>query len=197
VLTKKQIKNLKDIKLDLGCGHNKQSGWIGLDKAKIPQVEIVHNVESLPWPLNDESCCMILMSHLMEHLDPKNILNIFNEAWRVLRPYGQLLVATPYAGSYGSFLDPTHTRNGYVPDTFNYFDPSHNLYSIYKPRPFKVVSCQYALEGNINVIMEAIKGLKEPTVVTKKRGIKNGKRRCADRGLCSDCGGDCKEGGKK
>lgn len=101
------------IKLDLGCGFNKQEDFIGMDRRPVEGIDIVHDIEDLPWPLEDNCCKLILCSHLLEHLNPKYLVDIINEAWRVLAPDGKLVIAVPYAGSFGAYQDPTHVRPGF------------------------------------------------------------------------------------
>jgi len=64
------LKKNSGIKLDIGCGDNKQPGFVGMDYRDLPGVDIVHNVELFPWPLPDESVILSMCSHLVEHLDP-------------------------------------------------------------------------------------------------------------------------------
>jgi len=64
------LKKKSGIRLDIGCGQNKQSGFIGMDYAAYPDVDIVWNVEQFPWPLPDESVLLAVSSHLVEHLNP-------------------------------------------------------------------------------------------------------------------------------
>ena len=56
------------IRLDLGCGANKQPGFVGMDIRALPGVDIVHDVEDIPWPLPDGCCMAIMASHLVEHI---------------------------------------------------------------------------------------------------------------------------------
>lgn len=68
--TDELLKQNSGIRLDIGCGENKQPGFVGMDYRALPGVDIVHNVELFPWPLPDESVVVALCSHLIEHLDP-------------------------------------------------------------------------------------------------------------------------------
>ena len=63
-------KNNLGIKLDIACGRKKQEGWTGIDWQDLPGVDIVHNIELVPWPLPSESVSMSVAAHIMEHLDP-------------------------------------------------------------------------------------------------------------------------------
>lgn len=58
------------IKLDIGCGANKQDGFVGMDIRELSGVDIVHNIEQFPYPLPDESCSMVIASHVLEHINP-------------------------------------------------------------------------------------------------------------------------------
>jgi|GEM_PF-849394 len=58
------------LSLDLGCGPNKQSGFIGMDIRPLEGVDIIHDVEKFPYPLPDECCALVRASHVMEHINP-------------------------------------------------------------------------------------------------------------------------------
>lgn len=82
------------------------------------------------------------------------LMRFMDECWRVSRDDGQLAVVLPYAGSSGFYQDPTHA-SPITEATFFYFDPSHqsNLWSIYKPKPWKIDLSAYQANGNIEVIL--------------------------------------------
>ena len=97
--------------LDVGCSDHKSAGSLGMDKRAVDGVDIVHDMEMLPWPLPDACVKRMLASHIVEHLNPALSVDILNEMHRVMQPKGQLLIATPYAGSPRFWQDPTH-RHG-------------------------------------------------------------------------------------
>jgi len=151
----------RGIKLDIGCGENKQGpDWVGLDIQKLKGVDIIWNFEKFPFPLPDESCSTVMASHVVEHVNPANFgfVNWMNEVWRITKLRGTLLIATPYAGSPGFWQDPTHI-NGVNEVTFTYFDPTSftNLYRFYKPKPWKILNCVWSPVGNLEIILEKIK----------------------------------------
>jgi len=149
-------KNNLGIKLDVGCGGAKQKGFVGLDLRALPGVDIVHNAEIVPYPLPAESCSTILCSHLLEHICPKNFINVINEFWRLLKPGGQLWISMPYGTSQGFHQDPTHcgARNEV---TWEYFNPYHPLYGIYRPKPWIISRNAFYQNGNMEVIMEKMR----------------------------------------
>lgn len=67
---KAKAKYNNGIRLDIGCGNNKQEGFAGMDYRPGPQVDIVHNLEQFPWPLPDESVSFAFASHVLEHINP-------------------------------------------------------------------------------------------------------------------------------
>lgn len=162
------------ILLDIGCGENKQSGFIGMDKRELPDVDIVHDLEVFPYPLEDESCLTIIGSHIAEHIKPWLTIDFFDELWRLLKVNGQLALSMPYGGSPPFWQDPTHC-NGFIESTFQYFDPLYPLFYIYRPRPWKIESgfpC-WQVSGIIEIMMRKMtikdseKILKEITNVKK------------------------------
>lgn len=50
-----EISKLKNVKLDIGCGGNKQEGFIGMDKRELPGVDIIHDLEVFPWCIPTDS----------------------------------------------------------------------------------------------------------------------------------------------
>ena len=55
-------------KLDVGCGPNCMEGAVGLDIAKFDGVDIVHDMNIAPWPVEDNSFDYIRGIHIIEHI---------------------------------------------------------------------------------------------------------------------------------
>jgi len=149
----------KGIMLDVGCGNAKQPNFVGLDIRALPGVDIVHDMEKIPYPIEANSCLKILASHVVEHINPAKFgfVNVMNEWWRLMKADGELMIAMPYAWSFGYIQDPTHC-NPCNEATFQYFDPEYPLYQIYKPNPWKIIKGfpEWQNNGNLNVIMRKI-----------------------------------------
>lgn len=189
---KKKIENARGISLDIGCGWNKKKGFVGLDMFPFEGVDIVHDINSFPWPIPDNSCSLIVAANVLHHvhkgglppqlhslaellvkkkLISKRELNsavgetqifsflvrFMDEAWRIMKEGGQLAISVPYAGSVGFYQDPTST-SPITEAVFLYFDPSHqsNLWSVYRPKPWKIDMNTYQVNGNIEVILSKI-----------------------------------------
>jgi len=153
-------KHNQGIKLDVGCGENKQENFVGLDIRALDGVDIVHDVETVPYPLPDECCHTILASHLIEHICPKKIMGVMNEWWRLMKVGGQLWLGFPYGNSFGYVQDPSHCC-ALNEASIAYFDPTaqpnRELFNVYKPRPWKTVKNVHNFGGNMEVILEKMK----------------------------------------
>lgn len=158
----KIFKENSGIRLDIGCGGNKQPGFVGVDYRKVPGVDIVQDLEEFPWKdIPDESVLVAIASHVVEHINPAKgtFIRFMDEVWRILKPGGEFAIVTPYAGSPGYWQDPSHC-NGVTENTLRYFDPldgpsGGSLYRIYNPKPWKIKEGTLSLKktGNLEVVL--------------------------------------------
>lgn len=72
-------------KIDLACGDNKKEGYFGIDIADTSKVDLVHDLNIYPWPVESNSVEKINCSHYIEHIkhddtltEIKSILNETN-----------------------------------------------------------------------------------------------------------------------
>lgn len=147
------------VNFDLGCGDTKREGYIGIDFRPAPGVDILQDLEKTPYKDIPAGCASLLVAgHIVEHLKPWLLIDVMNEWWRILKPGGQIMIATPYAGSPMFWQDPTHMK-GWIEATPEYFDPfapmsKGNLYAVYKPLPWKILKNTWDLTGTLEVLME-------------------------------------------
>ena len=152
----KLFKKASGVKLDVGCGLFKQKGCIGMDMVKHPCVDIVHDIQEFPWPVPDNICSQVIMSHIWEHIEPKYRFQVMDELWRIIRYDGQLFLAAPYGNS---FLANAHPAHYMCPNeaTFQFFDPEYQLWhscSYKKPLPWKIARNDANVIGTIEIILE-------------------------------------------
>jgi 2-polyprenyl-3-methyl-5-hydroxy-6-metoxy-1,4-benzoquinol methylase len=95
--------------LDVGCGSNKESGSIGIDCRPFAGVDVVHDLELLPWPLEDDSFDMVVCRHIVEHVS--DIGRFLREIHRVARPGARVRVDTPHFSAVESWADPSHRQH--------------------------------------------------------------------------------------
>lgn len=113
------------MKLNLGAGTDIRAGWVNLDVVDLPGIDVVHDLDVVPWPLGDNEFDEILALDIFEHVgDP---LGFMAECWRVLRHDGMLTVRSPHYGTWCAHTDPTH-RRAVSEATFDYWVPGTTLY---------------------------------------------------------------------
>ena len=56
-------------KLNLGCGNDIRPDYVNLDVADLEGVDVVHDLDQLPLPFDDESFREILCLDVFEHVD--------------------------------------------------------------------------------------------------------------------------------
>lgn len=97
------------MKLDIACGDNKKEGFTGIDIAKTPSVDIVHDLNIYPWPVAENSIDEVWCSHFIEHV--LDIMKFMNEIFRIMKPGAQATFISPYYSSSRAWQDPTHVRS--------------------------------------------------------------------------------------
>jgi SAM-dependent methyltransferase len=104
-----------DLRLDLGCGFSKPSGFIGLDdgsgwRAQVADEntpDVYLDLTQAPLPFADNSASEVWAAHFLEHIPDDRLGFLFDEVHRVLRPGGTFFVIVPYANSADGML-PGH-----------------------------------------------------------------------------------------
>lgn len=96
------------LKLDIGCGTNKQPGFTGIDSIAFAGVDTVLDVRVTPWPFEDSSVDEVHTSHFVEHLTGTERIAFFNELYRVMKKGATARVITPHWSHACSYGDPTH-----------------------------------------------------------------------------------------
>lgn len=93
---------MEELKIDIGCGPHKRSGYLGIDAAAWPGVDYVMDIEREDIPLPARSASHIFSSHCLEHLrDP---MRFFAEIGRLARDGAEAEIWTPYAYSNGAYM---------------------------------------------------------------------------------------------
>ena len=81
-------------KLNLGCGYFKKEGFINLDISKLCEPDILHDLDVIPYPFNNNYFELIESDHVLEHLS--NPFEVMKEFHRILKPGGILKINVPH-----------------------------------------------------------------------------------------------------
>lgn len=95
-------------KLNLGAGDLPLAWHINVDITPLPGIDVVHDLDVVPWPWEDSSIDEIQGFDIFEHVDKP--LEFMNECARVLKSGGVLNLHTNYWKSENAYTDPTHKR---------------------------------------------------------------------------------------
>ena len=107
------------VKIDLACGTDKKKGFIGVDIVPGKDVDIVHDLETYPWPFEDNYADEVVVSHYVEHLPYEvdyygkktdGFIAFMNEVYRIMKKGATCTIISPYATSVRAWQDPTHRR---------------------------------------------------------------------------------------
>jgi SAM-dependent methyltransferase len=109
----------------IGCGNSRDkrlrpdgrmdwSDLVTMDHDPNCGADIFHDLESLPWPIEDNRFDEVHAYEVLEHLgrqgDYKAFFAHFGEIYRVLKPGGILAGTCPSWQSIWAWGDPSHTR---------------------------------------------------------------------------------------
>ena len=99
-------------RLNLGCGFDKREGFINADSFTECSPDVLMNIESFPWPFEDDQFDYILMKHVLEHVGATfaDFRLVMRELYRVLKPGGRLEIHVPDYRHATYWSDPTHVR---------------------------------------------------------------------------------------
>ncbi len=95
-------------KLNMGCGKDIKEGYVNLDMTKFQGVDIVHDLDKIPYPFKDNEFEYIHCDNVLEHLT--NIPLIMKELHRICAPKAKIRIMVPYYNSKGASNDVTHTH---------------------------------------------------------------------------------------
>jgi len=96
------------IHLNVGCGSRTLDGFVNVDRVKLDGVDVVHDLDVLPWPWDDATASQIVAQDVFEHVaDP---VGFMTESHRILALGGSLIIKSPHFRHQDAFTDPTHRR---------------------------------------------------------------------------------------
>ena len=196
--------------------HVFEPGWVNVDKHPAAGVQECIDLFRFPWvrssngnPFEDDCADLIWAGHILEHVPHQvrvrnglpgplarrygemieeldGFFVFMAECWRILKPDGLIHIRFPYATSYASLSDPTHTRY-MTPGSFSYLGArdentpfDYNVgchFELHEPFTFRLrtplleqrhyytpeglseqVRANYALADEVRLTLRAVKG---------------------------------------
>lgn len=105
-------------KLNLGCGEKIIQGYLNIDIVPLHGVDIVHDLNKIPYPFKDNEFEEIYADNILEHLT--NFPRIMQELHRILKENGRVIIKVPHFTSHDAWAHPQHTRP-FAYDSFDFF----------------------------------------------------------------------------
>lgn len=141
------------VSIDIGCGPGKVNGFIGVDIRDLPGVDIVHDLNLTPWPIEDESVSLIVASHVIEHMNC--VISFMSEIYRILKRDGIIIIRYPHYSQRHTFRDPTHKRFMTL-ESLDYFVIGTELFGEYSDFGFEMVSKKLNVDNTIGFLAAKI-----------------------------------------
>ncbi|OGS48193.1 MAG: hypothetical protein A3K68_06655 [Euryarchaeota archaeon RBG_16_68_13] len=129
----------------MGCGRDVRPGFLNVDRAPLPGVELVADFSHFPWPFRDNVFEEVLAIHVVEHIP--NTLRVMEEIHRITRPGATVRVEVPHYKHSNAYKDPTHVRF-FTEESFDYFGKDERSY--YTRARFRVASVEKFYEYHID-----------------------------------------------
>ena len=103
---------LNPIKLNLGSESKRYDGFLNDDKLDIFKPDIVHNLEIISYPIENNSVTEIKMHHVLERVGQHSDLfnNIIKEIYRICQRGAIIDIRVPYPRHDYILSDSTHVR---------------------------------------------------------------------------------------
>ena len=124
--------------LHIGPGKKVLPGAVTIDILDLPGVDIVHDLDTVPWPFKDNEFDLIFAHSVFEHLDKQ--LVIMAEMWRILKPKGRIIITVPHFRCTDAFTDSTH-KHFFTSQSMDYYIKSRKL------SHYEYTNKQFALKG--------------------------------------------------
>ncbi|KAA0577974.1 hypothetical protein FZ983_20595 [Azospirillum sp. B21] len=160
-------RDTSDLRVDLGCGDHKPDGFVGVDVAPGPGVDLVCDLTGR-FPFETGSVAHLRAHDLIEHLPDR--LHTMNEIWRVCRGGAIVDIRVPSTDGRGAFQDPTHISY-WNANSFFYYSVDHPAYlSLCRKYGFRGAFRIRSLSSSatpdqvvhVQVMLEVIKPAAEP-----------------------------------
>ena len=95
--------------LDIGCGVNKVPGAIGMDANPRTAADVIHDLDTCPYPFADDDFDQVIGRHVMEHV--REPIAVMMELHRITRQGGLVKLLVPHWTNPDWASDLTHRNH--------------------------------------------------------------------------------------
>lgn len=120
--------------LNIGCREDIQKNTINLDRVKLKDVDVVHDLNKTPYPFPNETFDEIHAYRILEHLDDK--IKPMKELNRILKTNGILKIKVPHFSASNTYSHPEH-KQYYSFQSFLFYQDMTNNFWDFKFRTIK------------------------------------------------------------
>jgi SAM-dependent methyltransferase len=120
--------------LDIGCGINKIPGALGMDINPRSAADIIHDLDDLPYPFDDDQFDEVVGRHVIEHV--REPMAVMSELHRITRPGGLIKLVAPHWTNPDFATDLTH-RNHINSYSFRNLIEGREVFSFYTEVRFR------------------------------------------------------------
>jgi SAM-dependent methyltransferase len=125
--------------LDIGCGANKVPGAIGMDINRQTAADVIHDLDDLPYPFEEDQFDEVIGRHVIEHVrDP---MAVMIELHRITRHLGRVKLITPHWTNPDFATDLTH-RNHLNSYSFRNLTDERAVFPFYTSVRFRQLKAQ-------------------------------------------------------
>lgn len=102
----------KLLKINLGAGFNKISGFLSIDKEPSTKPDVLFDLETFPWIWKTNSVINVIFNHSLEHLGQMvdTYKKIIKELYRICIDDAIIEIRAPWWRHDHWIADPTHVR---------------------------------------------------------------------------------------
>jgi SAM-dependent methyltransferase len=134
------------MKLHLGCGKRQLAGYVHVDLADFPHIDLRTSVDNLEF-FKSETVEEIYSSHTFEYFDRMEAPKVLGEWHRVLKPEGRLYVTVPDFDSLIKVYQESNSLNKIIGPLFGRWIIGENLNPIFHKTVWNEIELSTVLEG--------------------------------------------------
>lgn len=155
------------VTLDVACGPNKTAGALGIDSNPRIKPDVLHDLNTIPYPFADDTFDRVVCYNGIEHLERP--LEVLRELARISAHGAEIEISTPHFSSPDAYTDPTHIH-ALTSRSFDYLIPGTELFLLdYSAGLYEQISVRLTFIGIPRVLRIIVSRLANRHMLTYER----------------------------